>query len=99
MAGGSSTGGSSPVPTKAGKAKAAADEIDEGLVLHFGKFRVHLGRVPELLLLIAVAVYVARLCVARLEISWPAAIPTGLFLARQLQRFFAWLRERPKKDA
>mmetsp|Transcript_9473 Transcript_9473/g.25686 ORF Transcript_9473/g.25686 Transcript_9473/m.25686 type:complete len:99 (-) Transcript_9473:152-448(-) len=70
------------------EAKASADG---GAVVRIGSIRVHLGRIPELLLLIALAFYVARTCTDLLDVTFPAAVPMGLFAARMTQKLLAWL--------
>mmetsp|Transcript_12283 Transcript_12283/g.24975 ORF Transcript_12283/g.24975 Transcript_12283/m.24975 type:complete len:100 (+) Transcript_12283:49-348(+) len=75
-----------------------AAHSEEGLVLHIGRIRVHLGRIPELLLLIAFAYYVAQLCTEHLDVTFPAAIPMGLFAARQMQKLLAWLGSNGAED-
>ncbi|CAE8618672.1 unnamed protein product, partial [Polarella glacialis] len=78
-----------PAPESGEKKKAE----DEGgyMTIRIGKVKVNLSRIPELLLLLAIAAYVSSLCVKQLGVTWPGAIPMGLFIARQLQKLLQWL--------
>mmetsp|Transcript_98540 Transcript_98540/g.277077 ORF Transcript_98540/g.277077 Transcript_98540/m.277077 type:complete len:110 (-) Transcript_98540:53-382(-) len=95
--GGAAESGSAPSSTKkaAGSpaaAPAAADGDDDRGVIRIGKVRIHLGRIPELVLLICFPLYVTKELVQALELSWPIAFPAGLFVARQVQRLLAWMQ-------
>mmetsp|Transcript_11730 Transcript_11730/g.17687 ORF Transcript_11730/g.17687 Transcript_11730/m.17687 type:complete len:108 (+) Transcript_11730:118-441(+) len=71
----------------------AAPAENERFVVKVGKFTIRFGRIPELLLLISFAIWTTRFLVENLELTYPAALPAGLFLARQLQRLIAWMGE------
>eukprot|EP00929_Paragymnodinium_shiwhaense_P097014 TRINITY_DN58799_c0_g1_i1.p3 TRINITY_DN58799_c0_g1~~TRINITY_DN58799_c0_g1_i1.p3 ORF type:complete len:126 (+),score=31.44 TRINITY_DN58799_c0_g1_i1:46-378(+) len=53
---------------------------------------LYLGRLPELILLMAFAWYVAQTLVDQMELTLPMSLPMGLFAARQVQKLLAWLR-------
>eukprot|EP00438_Fugacium_kawagutii_P021378 Skav232425 [mRNA] locus=scaffold189:116375:116827:- [translate_table: standard] len=58
-----------------------------------GRFKINLGRLPELLLLFVIAGMVAQIAMINLEMSRQMAVISGLGVAVQLQRMGNWLRE------
>mmetsp|Transcript_23107 Transcript_23107/g.48063 ORF Transcript_23107/g.48063 Transcript_23107/m.48063 type:complete len:88 (+) Transcript_23107:16-279(+) len=78
--------------------KSASQGSEDRYVLQLGRIRVNLGRVPELLLLIAFAWYVTQACTEYLDVTLPAAVPMGLFAARQVQRLLAFLSSAGKEE-
>eukprot|EP00930_Biecheleria_cincta_P105300 TRINITY_DN97951_c0_g1_i1.p1 TRINITY_DN97951_c0_g1~~TRINITY_DN97951_c0_g1_i1.p1 ORF type:complete len:110 (-),score=11.97 TRINITY_DN97951_c0_g1_i1:33-362(-) len=88
-----STGGSTPgadAPgSKLGSKNAGstpAADSSEGRVWHWGKYRLHLDRLPELLVLLIFAFMVGGLAMEHLELSRHMAVPIGLFAAVQMQK-------------
>lgn len=69
----------------------------EERVLHIGKYRVYLDRVPELIMLVVLAWAVAHTCVEQLGLSFQMALPAGLFAACQVQKLVNWIGGTPAK--
>eukprot|EP00440_Ansanella_granifera_P052223 gb/GFBE01056623.1/.p1 GENE.gb/GFBE01056623.1/~~gb/GFBE01056623.1/.p1 ORF type:complete len:101 (+),score=25.68 gb/GFBE01056623.1/:1-303(+) len=74
-------------------AAAAGSEDDDDKGLKIGKFRLHLDRIPEFLLLMLFAGLVAYICADAFEMTRQTAVPTGLFVAVQVQKLINWLRD------
>ncbi|CAE7585059.1 unnamed protein product [Symbiodinium natans] len=64
-----------------------------GNVWQIGRFRVNLGRIPELMMLFLLAFVVACVGMASFEMSGQMATMAGLFIAVQVQRAGNWLRD------
>ena len=79
-------------PTAAAAAAAKKQESSGAGIIKVGKFRIHLGRIPELLLLIALAIYVARGSMVWFDMSFPMALPMGLYAARMVQQLLLFLQ-------
>mmetsp|Transcript_14653 Transcript_14653/g.34779 ORF Transcript_14653/g.34779 Transcript_14653/m.34779 type:complete len:95 (-) Transcript_14653:200-484(-) len=65
----------------------------QGAVWRIGRFRINLGRIPELLMLILLAIVISLVGVASFQMSRQMAVMTGLFCAVQVQRAGNWLRD------
>ena len=77
--------------TEGAKTEAECQEDQGGLKI--GRFRINLGRLPELLLLFVIAGMVAQIAMVSLDMSRQMAVISGLGVAVQLQRMGNWLRD------
>ncbi|CAE7219438.1 unnamed protein product [Symbiodinium necroappetens] len=78
---------------QAAEGKEAQKESPPGNVWQIGRFRVNLGRIPELLMLFLLAFVVACVGMASFKMSAHIATMSGLFVAVQVQRAGNWLRD------
>ena len=78
---------------KDAKVDEKKDSSEASASFQIGRFRINLGRLPELLLLFVIAGMVAQIAMVSLDMSRQMAVISGLGVAVQLQRAGNWLRD------